>query len=196
MDCFLIPRFRGGNITAVAVAIGEFAIIFVLPLYLINALDLSTMSAGLVLAAMAIGAFFSGAAARRVAARYGAPGAVVQALSEGLTNAAQWSLVAATAFLALGFVGALRVRRAAGEKGAPQTTSISVPALIASRTDFPPACCFALLPEVTVDTGDIGKLSVGTKLADVPVFIQDYYLISRFDCIQLVGDDDKSRLLP
>lgn len=116
LDCFLIPRFRGGNITAVAVAIGEFAIIFVLPLYLINALDLSTMSAGLVLAAMAIGAFFSGAAARRVAARYGAPGAVVQALSEGLTNAAQWSLVAATAFLALGFVGALRVRRAAGRR--------------------------------------------------------------------------------
>jgi drug resistance efflux protein len=40
-------------------------------------------------------------------------GAVVQALSEGVTNAAQWSLVAATAFLALGFVGALRVCRAA-----------------------------------------------------------------------------------
>ncbi|WP_168162080.1 MULTISPECIES: hypothetical protein [Corynebacterium] len=36
-----------------------------------------------------------------------------------MANAAQWSLVAATAFLALGFVGALRVRRAAGEKGAP-----------------------------------------------------------------------------
>lgn len=43
----------------------------------------------------------------------------MRALSEGMANAAQWSLVAATAFLALGFVGALRVRRAAGEKGAP-----------------------------------------------------------------------------
>ncbi|WKS67243.1 hypothetical protein NLL33_02130 [Corynebacterium accolens] len=39
--------------------------------------------------------------------------------TNGWIIAAQWSLVAATAFLALGFVGALRVRRAAGEKGAP-----------------------------------------------------------------------------
>ena len=44
-------------------------------------------------------------------------GAVVQALSEGMTNPAQWSLVAATAFLALGFVGALRVRCAAAQNG-------------------------------------------------------------------------------
>ena len=40
--------------------------------------------------------------------------AVVQALSEGMADAARWSLLAATAFLALGFVGALQVRRAAG----------------------------------------------------------------------------------
>lgn len=132
------------------------------------ALAISTV--GFALSAMAIGAFFSGAAARHVAARYGgawhrahrvglgsrrrpyprpaygsgyeclehrraadpvrlgpgvrlrnaehrAPGAVVQALSQGMTNAAQWSLVAAAAFLALGFVGALRVRRAAAQNG-------------------------------------------------------------------------------
>lgn len=74
---FSYSTFSWGNITAGAVVIGEFAIIFVLPLYLINALDLSTMSAGLMLAAMAIGAFFSGAAARLVAARFGAPGTVL-----------------------------------------------------------------------------------------------------------------------
>lgn len=49
-------------------AVGEFAIIFVLPLYLVNALGLDVMGAGLVLAAMAAGAFLSGAAARRLAA--------------------------------------------------------------------------------------------------------------------------------
>lgn len=59
------------------VAVGEFAIIFVLPLYLINALGLSVMGAGLVLAAMAIGAFFSGASARHLAARFGSPGTVL-----------------------------------------------------------------------------------------------------------------------
>ena len=42
-----------------------------------------------------------------------------QQTGEGMANAAQWSLVAATAFFALSFVGALRVLRAAAEKGAP-----------------------------------------------------------------------------
>ena len=58
-------------------AVGEFAIIFVLPLYLINALGLDVMGAGLVLAAMAAGAFLSDAAARHLAARFGAPGTVL-----------------------------------------------------------------------------------------------------------------------
>ncbi|MEE2814906.1 MAG: MFS transporter, partial [Actinomycetota bacterium] len=65
---------------AAMVAIGEFAIIFVLPLFLINALGLDVMGAGLVLAAMAIGAFFSGASARHLAARFGAPGTVLLGL--------------------------------------------------------------------------------------------------------------------
>lgn len=47
-----------------------------------------------------------------------------QQTGEGMANAAQWSLVAATAFFALSFVGALRVLRAAGgEKGAPATNA-------------------------------------------------------------------------
>ncbi|ERS57948.1 MULTISPECIES: MFS transporter [Corynebacterium] len=57
LGLFSYSTFSWGNITAGAVAIGEFAIIFALPLYLTNTLDLSTMSAGLVLAAMAVGAF-------------------------------------------------------------------------------------------------------------------------------------------
>lgn len=58
-------------------AVGEFALIFVLPLYLVNALGLDVMGAGLVLAAMAAGAFLSGAAARHLAARFGSPGTVL-----------------------------------------------------------------------------------------------------------------------
>ena len=42
-----------------------------------------------------------------------------QQTGEGMANAAQWSLVAATAFFALSFVGALRVLRAAGGEGCP-----------------------------------------------------------------------------
>ncbi|HIW46090.1 MAG TPA: MFS transporter [Candidatus Yaniella excrementigallinarum] len=80
LGLFNFPTFSWGNLTAAMVAVGEFAIIFVLPLYLVNALGLSVMSSGLVLAAMAIGAFVAGAAARHVAARFGAPGTVLVGL--------------------------------------------------------------------------------------------------------------------
>lgn len=80
LNLFFLPTFSWGNLTAAMVAVGEFAIIFVLPLFLINALGLDVMGAGLVLAAMAVGAFLSGASARHLAARFGAPGTVLLGL--------------------------------------------------------------------------------------------------------------------
>lgn len=77
LNLFSFSTFTWGNLTAAMVAVGEFAIIFVLPLYLINALGLDVMGAGLVLAGLALGAFFSGASARHLAARFGAPGTVL-----------------------------------------------------------------------------------------------------------------------
>ncbi|MDX2376169.1 DHA2 family efflux MFS transporter permease subunit [Microbacterium sp. LRZ72] len=77
LNLFTLRTFSWGNVTAAMVAVGEFAIIFVLPLYLINALGLDVMGAGLVLAAMALGAFFAGASARHLAARVGSPGTVL-----------------------------------------------------------------------------------------------------------------------
>ncbi|WP_458687861.1 MFS transporter [Nocardia tengchongensis] len=78
---FSIPTFSWGNLTALTVAIGEFGLLLVLPLFLVNALGLSTMGAGLVLAAMALGAFGSGAAARHLAALLGAPRTVILGLA-------------------------------------------------------------------------------------------------------------------
>lgn len=80
LTLFSLPTFAWGNVTAAMVAIGEFAIIFVLPLYLMNVLGLDVMIAGLILAAMAVGAFVSGASARHLAARFGAPGVVLLGL--------------------------------------------------------------------------------------------------------------------
>ncbi|MBV7411213.1 MFS transporter [Dermabacteraceae bacterium TAE3-ERU27] len=80
LTLFRIPTFRWGNLTAMAVAVGEFGLIFILPLYLVNVRALSTLQAGLVLVAMACGAFVSGAAARHIAGRLGAPLTVVLGL--------------------------------------------------------------------------------------------------------------------
>lgn len=81
LTLFSVPTFSWGNLTALTVAIGEFGLLLVLPLFLVNALGLTTMGAGLVLAAMALGAFASGAAARHVAAAFGAPRTVILGLA-------------------------------------------------------------------------------------------------------------------
>ena len=86
LNLFMLPTFSWGNLTAAMVAVGEFAIIFVLPLYLINAVGLDVMGAGLVLAAMALGAFLSGASARRLAARFGSAGTVLIGLALEVTG--------------------------------------------------------------------------------------------------------------
>ncbi|MGF7124758.1 DHA2 family efflux MFS transporter permease subunit [Rhodococcus sp. TAF43] len=78
---FRFRTFSWGNFTAMAVAIGEFGLLLVLPLFLVNAYGLSTLGAGYVLAVMAAGAFMSGAAARHVTARFGAPRTVMIGLA-------------------------------------------------------------------------------------------------------------------
>lgn len=113
LDLFSLATFSWGNLTAGMVAIGEFALLFVLPLYLVNALGLDVMGAGLVLAGMAFGAFASGAAARHLAQRVGAPGVVVLGLGLELAGAialtvivqgdtAGWVIVIPLVFYGLG----------------------------------------------------------------------------------------------
>lgn len=80
LTLFRVATFRWGNLTAMLVAIGEFGLIFVLPLYLQNILGLSSLGAGVVLATMAAGAFVSGATARHLAAAIGSPRTIVLGL--------------------------------------------------------------------------------------------------------------------
>ena len=81
LSLFHLSTFSWGNLTAGTVAVGEFALVFVLPLCLVNALAFTVMGTGLILAAMALGAFVSGALARSLAARLGAPGVVILGLA-------------------------------------------------------------------------------------------------------------------
>ena len=91
---FKLPTFSWGNLTAAMVAVGEFALLFVLPLYLVNALGLSVMQAGVILAAMAAGSFTAGGMARHVAARLGSPGTVILGLTLELLAVLALSFVA------------------------------------------------------------------------------------------------------
>ncbi|PPL20295.1 DHA2 family efflux MFS transporter permease subunit [Microterricola pindariensis] len=80
LKLFSVPTFTWGNLTALCVAIGEFGLLFVLPLFIVNAMGLTTLGAGLVLAAMGVGAFLSGASARHLSERMGAPNVVLLGL--------------------------------------------------------------------------------------------------------------------
>lgn len=76
LSLFSIATFRWGNLTAAIISAGQFSLIFILPLYLINARGLSTLEAGSLLGIMALGALLSGGLARQVSARFGAGGTV------------------------------------------------------------------------------------------------------------------------
>ena len=80
LSLFSYTTFSWGNATAMMVAVGEFGLLLVLPLFLINVLGNDAMGAGLILAGMAAGAFLSGAMARHLADRLGADRVVVLGL--------------------------------------------------------------------------------------------------------------------
>lgn len=78
LSLFQFRSFRWGNLAALIVSLGEFGMIFVLPLYLQAVLGYTALETGFVLLAVATGAFLGGPAAAQLALRYGAP-RVVQA---------------------------------------------------------------------------------------------------------------------
>lgn len=80
ISLFKIKTFAWGNLTATVVAAGEFALMFILPLYMANAMGLSLIETGAIIGSMALGAFFSGAMARHLAAKIGAGGTVIVGL--------------------------------------------------------------------------------------------------------------------
>ena len=77
MTLFRIRTFSWGNLAAAAIAAGEFALVFMLPLYLINARGLNTLQAGAMLAVMGLGSIVAGAQAHVMAAKL-TPAGVIQ----------------------------------------------------------------------------------------------------------------------
>ncbi len=73
---FSIGSFSRGNIAALIVALGEFGILFVLPLYIQGALGLSALQTGASLIPLAVGTLFSGGMTPLLAPRIGPRGVV------------------------------------------------------------------------------------------------------------------------
>jgi len=78
LGLFRYRSFRWGNLTALIVSLGEFGMIFVLPLYFQAVLGYTAFETGVVLLALAGGAFIAGPSAAGLATRFG-PRRVVSA---------------------------------------------------------------------------------------------------------------------
>ena len=72
LGLFRIRTFRYGAIAALVVAMGEFGLLFTLPLVLQNALGYSALGTGKLIAALAVGTFFSSAVTPQLTRRLGA----------------------------------------------------------------------------------------------------------------------------
>jgi EmrB/QacA subfamily drug resistance transporter len=70
-DIWRVPTFRFGNLAGTIVSLGEFGLLFALPLFLQGVLGLSAFETGLVFLSLAIGAFFAAPAAAGIARRFG-----------------------------------------------------------------------------------------------------------------------------
>ncbi len=76
LSLFSIPSFRNGNIVAAIVSLGEFGLIFALPLWLQNVVGYSAFQTGLVLLGLAGGSFFASGLVPMVSHRFGPVNAV------------------------------------------------------------------------------------------------------------------------
>ena len=70
---FAIPTFRYGNVAVLIVGLGELGLVFVIPLFLQSVLGLSAFDTGIVLVALAGGAFVAGGLAAPLTRRIGPP---------------------------------------------------------------------------------------------------------------------------
>jgi MFS family permease len=71
MRLFRIPSFSHGNLLAALVGLGEFGLVFVVPIYLQTVVELTALETGALFVAMAIGGFLGGPLAAFLAHRIG-----------------------------------------------------------------------------------------------------------------------------
>ena len=71
LSLFSVPSFRNGNVAAMIISLGEFGLLFLIPLYLQNILGLSATRTGVVLVALAAGSFVAAPVAPQLSARLG-----------------------------------------------------------------------------------------------------------------------------
>jgi predicted MFS family arabinose efflux permease len=93
LQLFRLRSFGFGNLTALLVSLGEFGLLFAIPLYLQNVLGMTATESGLIIACLALGAFASAGLAAPVSRRLGGRGVVQLGMALEAIGLAAFALV-------------------------------------------------------------------------------------------------------
>lgn len=109
LTLFAVPGFRRGNVAALTVSLGQFGILFALPLWLQNALGYTALQTGVALLPLALASFVAGGVGGVLTDRYGAARTVQLGLVCELAGVAWLASVIAVDTPWWGTVGPLAV---------------------------------------------------------------------------------------
>ncbi len=104
LELFRLRSFRWGGLTILIVALGEFGLIFVIPLFLQNVLGLSPLETGAALLPLALGAFAAGGLAAPLSTKIGGVATVRIGMALEAIGIAGFAVVVTTPMSAWNFV--------------------------------------------------------------------------------------------
>ena len=96
VDLWLYPAFRYGNLAGTIVSLGEFGLLFALPLFLQGVIGYSAFETGLVFLSLAVGSFFAAPMAARIAHTWGPRRAVTLGMGLEAVGIISTSLLVST----------------------------------------------------------------------------------------------------
>ena len=109
LSLFRLRSFGFGNVTALLVSLGEFGLLFTIPLYLQNVLSLSATESGLVIACLTVGAFTTAAIAAPISRKIGRRGVVQLGMSLEVIGLMSFALIVAPGIPAWHVIPALLI---------------------------------------------------------------------------------------
>ena len=134
VDLWRFPAFRYGNLAGTIVALGEFGLLFALPLFLQGVIGYSAFETGLVFLSLAIGAFFAAPTAARIAHLWGPRRAVTLGMGLEAVGIIATSLLISTSVTGLALAIPLFVYGIGVGLATAQLTSIVLSDIPAERS--------------------------------------------------------------
>ncbi len=134
LDLWRYPAFRYGNLAGTIVSLGEFGLLFALPLFLQGVIGYSAFETGLVFLSLAVGSFFAAPLAAKIAHAWGPRRAVTLGMGLEAVGIVSTALLVSTSVTGLQLAGPLFVYGVGVGLATAQLTSIVLSDVPAHRS--------------------------------------------------------------